>query len=37
MVIDIESGVRSDPLGDERALWPGLPARDRETSPTLAD
>lgn len=37
MIIDVQSRVQSDPLGDERALWPESPARDRESSPTLVD
>lgn len=37
MIIDVESRVQSDPLGDERALWPELPTRHHVRSATLAD
>lgn len=37
MVIDLESRVQSDPLGEERALWWETPAKSHEPTPTLAD
>ena len=37
MIIDLESRVQSDPLGDERTLWPEAPVHHREPSESLAD
>jgi para-nitrobenzyl esterase len=37
MVINVESRVQRDPLGEERVLWPESPAREREASATLVD
>ncbi len=37
MIIDLDSQVQSDPLSEERMLWPESPARRHESTATLAD